>query len=215
MIGSARTSQATLRSIAIWLGVLTIGTAGILLTGCGSGEKTISATERTSAEVAAPDSGGEGPEKESGPSRAPADHDGGQSGKSSKRVKEAGHGRATDPGSADAPGDDGSTSARREEAERKLKEHCPPDADTASCEALVEGFLAAKGKSTGSAVNEPGDCTQAMSEEECERTLKAQKASEGNYSVDVEECLANPTPRCEEVLRPLFEQQQAAEASGG
>jgi hypothetical protein len=215
VIGTARTSRATLRSIAIWLGVLAIGTAGILLAGCGSGDEATSATERTSAEAAAPDSGGEGPERKSGPSRAPADRDGGQSGKSNKSGKEAGHGQATDPGSADTPGEGGSTSARREKAERKLKEHCPPDADKASCEALVEGFLASKGKSTGSAVNEPSDCTQAMSEEECERTLKAQKASEGNYSVDVEECLADPTPRCEEVLRPLFEQQQAAEASGG
>jgi hypothetical protein len=215
VIRSARTSRATLRSIAIWLGVSAIAAAGILLAGCGSGDETTSATERTSAEVATPDSGGEGQEKKSGPNRAPADRDGGQSGKSNKSGKKAGHGQAADPGSVDTPGDDGSTSARREKAERKLKEHCPPDADKASCEVLVEGFLAAKGKSAGHAVDEPGECTQAMSEEECERTLKAQKASEGNYSVDVEECLADPTPRCEEVLRPLFEQQQAAEASGG
>ena len=210
----ARTSRATLRSIAIWLGVLALGSAGIVLAGCGSGDETNSGTEMTSAEVAAPNSGEE-KEKKGRPGRAPADSGGGKSGKSNKSGREAGHGQATKPGSAATPGDDGSRSARREKAERKLKEHCPPDADKASCEALVEGFLAAKGESSGHAVNEPGECTQAMSEEECERTLKAQKASEGNYSVDVEECLADPTPRCEEVLRPLFEQQQAAETSDG
>jgi hypothetical protein len=214
VIGSARTPRATFRSIAIWLGVLAISTAGILAAGCGSGDETTSATERTSAEAAAPDSG-EKQEKKGRPSRAPADRDGGRPGKSNKSGKEAGHGQAADPGSVETPGDGGSMSARREKVERKLKEQCPPDADAASCEALVEGFLAAKGESTGRAVDEPGDCTQAMSKEECEKTLKAQKASEGNYSVDVEECLADPTPRCEEVLRPLFEQQQAAEASGG
>ena len=164
--------------------------------------------------MAAPDNGEEQENKgQSG--RAPADRDGGQPGGGNKNGKEAGHGQAVDPGSGETAGDAGSRAARREKVERKLKERCPPDADAASCEALVEGFLAAKGKSTGSEVDEPADCTQAMSEEECERTLKAQKASEGNYSVDVEKCLANPTPRCEEVLRPLFEQQQAAEQSGG
>jgi hypothetical protein len=165
------------------------------------------ATARTSAEGAGPDSGEE-QEKKGRPSGAPADRDGGQPGRGNKSGK-AGQGQAADPNSGET------ATARREKVERKLKEQCPPDADMASCEALVQGFLAAKGKSTGSAVDEPGDCTQAMSKGECEKTLKAQKASEGNYSVDVEECLADPTPRCEEVLRPLFEQQQTAEASGG
>jgi hypothetical protein len=196
----------------IWLGVLAIGAAGILIAGCGSGDETTAATERTSAK--AERNSGEGQEMKGGPGRPPTDRDGGQPGKGDKSGNEAAHGQVADPASGETAGDDDLRAARRDKVERKLEEQCPPDADAASCEALVEGFLGAKGKSTGSEVDEPGDCTQAMSREECEKTLEAQKASEGNYSVDVEKCLANPTPRCEEVLRPFFEQQQAAEASG-
>jgi hypothetical protein len=108
----------------------------------------------------------------------------------------------------------GADSARRPQVKRKLEEECPPNADDASCEAMVEGFIADRGHSKGKPLNHPEDCTQTRSKEECETDLRAQKAAEGTYSVDVEECLDDPTPRCEAVLRPLFERQQAAEEAG-
>jgi hypothetical protein len=191
-------------------GLLAIVALGALLGGCGSGDEATT-NDGGAAEAARAGSGETSGADKQGESGA------GSKGDSKSRGKDEGEGkRGGSPGShphaaADEPG---SGSARREIVKRKLEKSCPPDADKASCEALVEGFIDGKGKSKGHGVNGPEDCTQAMSKEECEATLKAQKAGEGTYSVDVEECLDNPTPRCEEVLRPFFEQQQAAQQSG-
>ncbi len=126
------------------------------------------------------------------------------------------NGRNQADGRSKATGADGhdADSARRQQVKRKLERECPPDADDASCEAMVDGFIAGRGDSKGKPLNDPEDCTQTRSEQECERDLRAQKAAEDTYSVDVEECLDDPTPRCEAVLRPLFERQQAAEEAG-
>lgn len=194
------------------LGLLAIVALGALLGGCGSGDGET--TQGSAAAEVAPAGAGEasGADRQ-GETGAEGNRASKPSGKGKGKGKQGGS-----PGSHSGKGPDeqGSNSARhREVVKRKLEKSCPPDVDRASCEAMVEGFLAADGKPKGRAVSRPEDCTRAMSKEECEATLKAQKASEGTYSVGVEECLDNPTPRCEEVLRPLFEQQQAAERSGG
>lgn len=190
-----------------------IAAAAVLLAGCGSGNDATTANGEPGAGVAAA-GGMESHGTPAQPDRGPVDGAGKQRREDGADAKQ---GRSEDKKASRGPAqpEDTSRPARRAKIERKLKESCPPDVDEASCEAMVEGFLASRGKSTGHAVEKPSDCTRSMSKEECEATLRAQKESEGNYSVDVEECLANPTPRCEEVLRPLFEQQRAAESSGG
>ena len=55
------------------------------------------------------------------------------------------------------------------------------------------------------------DCVKAIGKEGCERLLEAEKASQGGGpSIDVNECMKNPTPRCEAALRPILEAEQAA-----
>lgn len=188
-------------------GLLAIVALGALLGGCGSGDEATT-NDGAAAEAAPAGSGETSGADRQGKTGAGGNRDSELPGKSK------GKGEQNGPHSGDAPDERGSDSTRREIVKRKLEKSCPPEADEASCEAMVEEFLVSKGKSKASEVAGPEDCTRAMSREECEATLKAQKAAEDTYSVDVEECLDNPTPRCEEVLRPYFEQQQAAEQSG-
>lgn len=190
------------------LGLLAIVVLGALVGGCGSGGEATT-NDGAAAEAGAGETAGANRQSETG---AEGNRESEPRGKSNEKGEQGGV-----PGShpGDEPGERGSDSARREIVKRKLEKSCPPDVDKASCEATVEEFLDSRGKSKTSEVAKPEDCTRAMSKQECEATLKAQKASEGTYSVNVEECLDNPTPRCEEVLRPFFEQQQAAEQSGG
>lgn len=192
------------------LGLLAIVVLGALLGGCGSGDEATT-SDSAAAEAARVGSGETSVADEQGETDAGSKGDSMSSEKSKGERKQGGSSDSHPDDAADEPG---SGSSHREIVRRKLEKSCPPDVDKASCEALVDGFIDAKGKSKGREVNGPEDCAQAMSREQCEATLKAQRASEGTYSVDVEECLDNPTPRCEEVLRPLFEQQQAAEQSG-
>lgn len=162
-----------------------------------------------------------GPSTSAGPEEAEqqSDESGGAAGRKARRDSgdgpEAGrNGQANGAGKAERADGRDANSAQRQQVKRKLEQECPPDADDASCEAMVDGFIAGRGDSKGKPLNDPEDCTQTRSKQECERDLRAQKAAEDTYSVDVEECLADPTPRCEAVLRPLFEQQQAAEEAG-
>jgi hypothetical protein len=59
-------------------------------------------------------------------------------------------------------------------------------------------------------IEEPDDCLQVMSRDECEALVAAQQAARYGESVNLEECIENPTPRCEEVLRSVLEAQEAA-----
>jgi hypothetical protein len=61
-------------------------------------------------------------------------------------------------------------------------------------------------------MNETGDCLQTMSRADCEALLTAQKAAaqRSGTPVNVDDCMRNPTPRCEEVLSQMFEEQRAA-----
>jgi hypothetical protein len=98
-------------------------------------------------------------------------------------------------------------------AVRKLRKHCPKGVDAKSCTALIEAFVTAQGAES-QPIASPEECTETRSKAECEVVLKQQSESEGE-AVSVQECLAKMTPKCEELLRPLFESQQASEAAGG
>jgi hypothetical protein len=93
----------------------------------------------------------------------------------------------------------------------KVSKACPSSASRSQCEALVAGYEQSK-SAPSYTVTEPEDCLKTMSRGECEVLLTAQKAAaESGTSVDVQECLRNPTPTCEAIVRPLLEQQRAAE----
>jgi hypothetical protein len=105
----------------------------------------------------------------------------------------------------------------RRELGHKAAKDCPGGLDSDQCGALVEGFLNGKG-ATPHALASPGDCEATMSQAACEAMLGAQKAAAENAGtpVNVEECIENPTPRCEAVLGQMFEaQRSASEGSGG
>jgi hypothetical protein len=98
---------------------------------------------------------------------------------------------------------------------RKLTKYCPQGTSKEECEGLVEGFLETQDAKSAQ-VAEPQDCTKAMSRSQCEELLREQQqaaAREGS-PVDVQQCMEHPTPECEEALRPVFEQQIAAQQAG-
>jgi hypothetical protein len=97
---------------------------------------------------------------------------------------------------------------------RKLRKHCPKNVGSKACTAMVESFVAAQGTEAKS-LNSPEECVASRGKAECEEILRQQSEAAGGESVNVQECLANMTPKCEEILRPYFESRQASEAAGG
>jgi|GEM_PF-4284054 len=97
---------------------------------------------------------------------------------------------------------------------RKLAKACPKGMSENNCRAYVEGSLKAnQAKSTH--VSRPRDCTKVMSRSQCEELLEQQRAAEQESSgVNVDQCMAHPTPHCEEVLGEEIERQQAAQQAG-
>jgi hypothetical protein len=93
-------------------------------------------------------------------------------------------------------------------------------ADADSC---VERFgyatCAAMAKPAGGpsrSVEKPADCMLVMTKRECEELAAAQESARGHdESVNVEKCIENPTPHCEDVLRPLLEAHGATSRGAG
>lgn len=113
-------------------------------------------------------------------------------------------------GSSTAKGNPSSTRVKR-----KLAKYCPKGMNRGACRAYIEGSAKTKG-APGSQISGPRDCTKVMSRAECEEVLSQQsQAGEEGSSVNVEQCMAHPTPHCEEVLREEIERQQAAQQAGG
>lgn len=86
-----------------------------------------------------------------------------------------------------------------------------------TCRDYIESSLEAEKGTNSTKVAGPHDCTQTMSRSQCEELLQQQKqaAAEEGSSVNVQQCMAHPTPHCEEVLREEIERQQAAQQAGG
>lgn len=97
------------------------------------------------------------------------------------------------------------------------KKHCPSGLSAAQCGALAEAFIKANEAGSPHPLNEPRDCLEVMSRENCEAMFAAQAAAaeSPHSSVDVDECVRNPTPRCEAVLGRVFEEQYAASQEAG
>jgi hypothetical protein len=104
-----------------------------------------------------------------------------------------------------------STPGHRQALGHKAAQDCPAGLSAAQCGALVEAYAAARAKGADATeINDPKDCLKVMSRENCEAMLSAQKAAAeaAGTPVNVDECMQNMTPRCEEVLRPMFEAQR-------
>jgi hypothetical protein len=176
--------------------------------GCGSGDDEPSAVEGsaggsldigdgTGADDARHRAGGQARDTEAAATRADRLSDGdlrrtGNPSRSQRHVRQ-GHGTA------------------KEEILSKAASYCLEHFSRATC---VEMAKPPKGRSVR--FDEPADCLKAMSRKQCEELAAAQRAAQGNgEGVDVDECMENPTPHCEEVLRPVYEEQAAASRGGG
>ena len=155
----------------------------------------------TMAEAPPAATGDKSPPQQSGSERR-------TSGESREHSQDGGRGAASDVGIAAA--------AKRRALGRKAAKSCPSGLDAAQCGMLVEAF-AKQDETDPHALNEPRDCVEAMSQANCEAMLTAQKAAAEHSTapVSVDECVSNPTPRCEAVLGPMFEEQRAASQEAG
>lgn len=180
----------------------------LVATGCGSGGDS----------TTAPDTTGSTPGSSSGSTAGGKESTTSEDG--SKKTAQGGS-KTGDGGSKGNPGGKNvdSTASKRHSAKvkRKLKKACPKGMDENTCRDYIESSLEAEKGTNSTRVSGPGDCTKVMSRSECEELLQQQKqaAAEEGGSVNVEQCMAHPTPHCEEVLREEIERQQAAQQGGG
>lgn len=92
---------------------------------------------------------------------------------------------------------------------------CPASLPRAQCESLVRQAARSR-HATSHPVREPSDCLEAMSKGECEELLTAENATaQDGSTVNVDECLDHPTPKCEKVLQEAYGAQIAAKEAGG
>jgi hypothetical protein len=183
----------------------------IAVAGCGSGgdgsttAPTPATGESSSEQIAA------GKIQKNGSKRLSQDKKKGPSARSQHSDGAGSGGGKT--GSKSEGGQDKNRQAAK--VKRKLAEACPKGMSEDSCRANIEGSLKAK-QAKSTRVSDPKDCTKVMARSECEEVLEQQHVAEQESSgVNVDECLAHPTPHCEEVLREDLERQQSAQQAGG
>lgn len=214
VIGPARRARRRASRAGALLAALTL-TFALAAFGCGSGGDSSTSTE---VKGASPDSRGvaDAGDVQSKQAQASSPKQAARSKAGGRRTAAGGPGTDSPAGSP-AQGRKGQTRTPAQQAaiERQVAESCPTAADLRQCEALVKGAKQAK-SSPSYAVSEPEDCVNAMSREECEATYREQKeaAESAGPGVNVQACLANPTPECEAVVRPIVERQRAAEEAG-
>lgn len=88
---------------------------------------------------------------------------------------------------------------------------CPGGMTRAECKKRIEAETTGA-QEPGKVVSDPSDCTEVMSEEQCEEIVRAQKAAEGQAgkSVSPQTCLEEYSREfCEERFGQQAEQQQA------
>ena len=93
---------------------------------------------------------------------------------------------------------------------RKVARICTQSLKRAECESVVKDLAEPSPSHT---MEDPHDCLAVMSKEECEALAKAVTGTPSG-SVNVEECLKNPTPHCEEVLGAALEAMYEAHQAG-
>ncbi len=222
MIGSARRP----RRLALAAGALLALAAVLAVAGCGGGGEDSTAAKTPGVVVAGSD-GSDPAASVPGSSSAPSSQAGGNGSSDGGEDGGAASAGAGQPGNGGSPtrsggggdgkgqgqGQDGTeTQAPNGGIKRVAAKHCPQGVELNQCKALATDAEQAPSAPTYPAAV-PEDCLKVMSREACEALYTAQKqAAEANgASVDVQACLQNPTPECERIVRPLVEQQRAAE----
>lgn len=190
---------------------------GAVAIGCGSSEDSSSGEMPSGGAAAA----ATGKEKEA-PSSATQAPDSTARGADSSQKSRSGHSEDS-PARPDSSkrADGASSGAGSQTADsgpghrrawgHKAAGDCPDGLSAAECGALVEAYGQAKAKGADATTLEsPRDCLAVMSRGECEAMLGAQKAAAeaAGTPIIVEECMRNPTPRCEEALKQMFESQR-------
>jgi hypothetical protein len=184
--------------------LIAISMPAIGAAGCGSGQGDAgSSSGRESPSTAA------GGTEAKGASAAPSRHE---------EAGETGGGQANATGGEPGGGRSGGSGDARVRADRlralgrKAAKGCPAGVSAVQCGMLVEAFAHRK-QAQPHPVNAASDCLKAMSRATCEALLRAQSAAaeESGSPVNVDACMRDPTPRCEEVLGRMLEEQRASE----
>lgn len=209
-------------SVLVAAGVALVAALGFGAYGCGSGGDATTAAEQTSAASGKSDGPSAVVEPAQRPSGAGAkDVKGSGEAKGSdedvKRISGQPGGRAQPQGAAEPRSDGGDdpkvaglSPSEYRTAVKKARASCPAGVSAAECKATVEKYVDTPAGPSHPVV-ESEDCLDFMGRAECEAMLTAQQAASGvGVSVNVEECLRNPTPECEAVLKPILEAQQEA-----
>lgn len=191
------------------LGLLAVAAtlAALAVSGCGSGGDSTTAPGGTTGSTSSSSESTAGGKESS------------TSGGGSKRTA-GGDAKSAGGSPENADGKTADSKAEKRHAakvERKLKKACPQGMDKNTCRDYIESSLEAEKGTNSTKVSGPHDCTQTMSRSQCEELLQQQKQAAANEgtSVNVQQCMAHPTPHCEEVLREEIEKQQAAQQAGG
>lgn len=178
--------------------------------GCGSGGEGSAATQAESSSASTTTAG--------------AGHESGKRGGASSDGKVAGvktgdSSRRKEDGASASPAADSTHTAgpqargKGNHVARSNSGRCPSGVSRADCEAIAEQRV---GDSPSSTVSSPEDCVKAIGRQQCEQLLEREAASKGGgASIDVNACLRNPTPHCEEVLRQFLEAQRPATREAG
>lgn len=207
------------RRAAICSIVAALFALGVLGCGCGGGgdaATTTAASPATTSTTPARDGGDARPVDSAGAdgatpggepredrSRRNSGADKGGGGKGPEREAAPAREEGGDEAAAVPPG-------QRQGVVRRAQAACPKGLAAGVCRQTAEKYAAAD-PGPADPASAPGECTNVMSRPECEALLTAQQAAAeaGGESINVEKCLREPTPRCEAVLGPVLEQQQA------
>ena len=92
----------------------------------------------------------------------------------------------------------------------ELAKICPRGLKRAECKSVAEDLAEPSPSHT---MEDPRDCLAVMSRDQCEALAEAVTGT-STGSVNVEECVRNPTPHCEEVLGPVLEAMYEAHRAG-
>lgn len=196
-------APAILAAVAILLA------ATALASGCGSGEETAS----TKSASTAPPAGIEGEVSGGGasqprPARSPRSAQDGDPGDDATPKRQ---GRTPKGQGGAASNGGGAERTAPTAAARRAARACPAGYTEQQCRATVEAIAE---PTPSHSVEDASDCVEAMGKAKCEELAKGLHADDGQDggSVDAEECVKNPTPYCEEVLRAVAESLYGARA---
>jgi hypothetical protein len=205
LTGEPRSRVHVAGTVALIAAVMAVGCFG-----CGSGDGD-SSTETGARTVT--ESGEDAPKAVVGNSKGSADRQPTQAGSSGSVSKHKHSHSETDqkPNRA-APstskGEQTTSKGKQTAAADEPKASCPTTLTRAQCAAVVRATTEG---APSNVLDEPRDCLKIMGRAECEAlAAKLRDVFKHSNTFSFDECLQNPTPKCEEVFGPVLEQQRAA-----